>query len=69
VPLHEADTMATYDINGTLDRYPDLENDMKSLSEFSTRKKNADFAGMIAFDKDDEEILLLVTQRSFVDTF
>jgi DNA polymerase-3 subunit epsilon len=31
---------------------------MKSLSEFTTRKKIADFAGMIAFDKDDEEILL-----------
>jgi DNA polymerase-3 subunit epsilon len=26
------------------------------LSEFTTRKKIADFAGMIAFDKDDEEI-------------
>jgi DNA polymerase-3 subunit epsilon len=37
---------------------------MKSLSEFTTRKKIADFAGMIAFDKDDEEILLLKTQRS-----
>jgi DNA polymerase-3 subunit epsilon len=29
---------------------------MKSLSEFSTRKKIADFAGMIAFDKEDNEI-------------
>jgi DNA polymerase-3 subunit epsilon len=29
---------------------------MKLLSEFSTRKKIADFAGMIAFDKDNEEI-------------
>jgi DNA polymerase-3 subunit epsilon len=42
----------------------ELENDMKSLSEFTTRKKIADFAGMIAFDKDDEEILLWKTQRS-----
>jgi DNA polymerase-3 subunit epsilon len=25
----------------------DLQNDIKSLSEFSTRKKIADFAGMI----------------------
>jgi DNA polymerase-3 subunit epsilon len=36
---------------------------MKSLSEFTTRKKIADFAGMIAFDKDDEEILLLVNTK------
>jgi DNA polymerase-3 subunit epsilon len=53
----EADTMATYEIlKAQLDRYPELENDMKSLSEFTTRKKIADFAGMIAFDKDNEEI-------------
>ena len=52
-----ADTNATYEIlKAQLDRYPDLENDMKTLSEFTTRKKIADFAGMIAFDKDDEEI-------------
>ncbi len=53
----EADTNATYEIlKAQLDRYPDLENDMKSLSEYTTRKKIADFAGMIAFDKDNEEI-------------
>src|SRR6187431_312690 len=51
------DTMATYEImKAQLDRYPELENDIKSLSEFTTRKKIADFAGMIAFDKDDNEI-------------
>ena len=53
----EADTNATYEIlKAQLDRYPDLENDMKMLSEFTTRKKIVDFAGMIAFDKDNEEI-------------
>lgn len=53
----EADTNATYEIlKAQLDRYPDLENDMKALSEFTTRKKIADFAGMIAFDKDNQEI-------------
>ncbi|MGO4822618.1 MULTISPECIES: exonuclease domain-containing protein [unclassified Flavobacterium] len=53
----EADTMATYEIlKSQLERYPDLENDMKLLSEFSTRKKNADFAGMISFDKDGNEV-------------
>lgn len=53
----EADTMATYEIlKAQLERYPDLENDMKLLSEFSTRKKNADFAGMISFDKEGNEV-------------
>jgi DNA polymerase-3 subunit epsilon len=53
----EADTMATYEIlKAQLDRYPELENNMKSLSEFTTRKKIADFAGMIAFDNDGDEI-------------
>ncbi len=53
----EADTMATYEImKAQLDRYPDLENDMKSLSEYTTRKRLADFAGMIAFDEDEDEI-------------
>ncbi|GEP50565.1 DNA polymerase III subunit epsilon [Flavobacterium noncentrifugens] len=53
----EADTMATYEIlKAQLDRYPDLENDMKSLSEFTTRKRSADFAGFIGYDKDENEI-------------
>jgi DNA polymerase-3 subunit epsilon len=53
----EADTMATYEIMlAQLERYPELENDIKSLSEFTTRKKIADFAGMIAFDEDGDEI-------------
>jgi DNA polymerase III subunit epsilon len=52
-----ADTNATYEVlKAQLDRYDDLENNIKSLSEFTTRKKIADFAGMIAFDKDNEEI-------------
>jgi DNA polymerase-3 subunit epsilon len=53
----EADTKATYEIlKAQLDRYPELENDIKILSEFTTRKKIADFAGMIAFDKEGDEI-------------
>jgi DNA polymerase-3 subunit epsilon len=36
----EADTMATYEIlKAQLDRYPELDNDMKSLSEFTTKRK------------------------------
>jgi DNA polymerase III subunit epsilon len=52
----EADTMATYEIlKSQLDRYPDLQNDMRSLSEFTTRKKSVDFAGFIVLDKEGEE--------------
>jgi len=39
-----------------LDKYDDLENDIKFLNEFSLQKKRADFAGFITFDDDDDEI-------------
>ena len=52
-----ADTMATYEILlGQLERYPDLQNDMKFLSEFTTRKKSVDFAGMIVMNDKDQEM-------------
>jgi DNA polymerase-3 subunit epsilon len=52
----EADTMATYEIlKSQLERYDDLPHDMKSLSEYTTRKKTADFAGFIIIDKDNDE--------------
>ena len=52
-----ADTKATYEVlKSQLDRYDDLENDMKSLSEFSTRKKLADFAGFIGYNDNGSEI-------------
>ena len=53
----EADTMATYEIlKAQLDRYEDLENDMNSLSEFTTRKKSVDFAGFIGLNENGQEI-------------
>ncbi len=52
----EADTKATYEVlKAQLDRYEDLENDTKFLAEFSSRKKFADFAGFLIFNKKDEE--------------
>lgn len=52
----EADTLATYEILlAQLDKYEDLENDVKSLSEFSSHNKRADFAGFLMFDENDEE--------------
>jgi DNA polymerase-3 subunit epsilon len=51
------DTNATYEILlAQLERYPDLNNTVKELSEFSTRKKSVDFAGFIVFNKEDIEV-------------
>ena len=53
----EADTIATYEIlKAQIDRYTDLNNDMEELSKFSSHNKNADFAGRIVFNNEDEEI-------------
>ena len=49
----EADTKATYEVlKSQLDKYEELENDTKFLAEFSSRKKIADFAGFITFNKE-----------------
>jgi len=53
----EADTNATYEIlKSQLERYDDLQNDMKLLSEYTTRKKVVDFAGFIVIDADGDEM-------------
>jgi len=53
----EADTQATYEVLlSQLDRYPDLENNIKKLAEFSTHRRFADFAGFLGYDEDGEEI-------------
>tara|TARA_R100000935_G_scaffold13960_1_gene28085 strand:- start:177 stop:1064 length:888 start_codon:yes stop_codon:yes gene_type:complete len=53
----EADTNASYEVlKSQLDKYGELENDMSWLSTFSARRKFADFAGFIAFDKQGKEV-------------
>ncbi len=53
----EADTNATYEVlKSQLDRYKDLQNDIKYLADFSARKRFADFAGFIAYDKKGQEV-------------
>ncbi|MEM1340198.1 MAG: 3'-5' exonuclease [Bacteroidota bacterium] len=48
-----ADTNATYEVLlAQLKRYPELENDIKKLSVFTTRKQSLDFAGFIGVDKE-----------------
>ncbi len=52
----EADTLATYEVlKAQVAKYEDLENNTKFLSNFSSRKKFADFAGFINFNKKGEE--------------
>jgi len=52
----EADTNATFEVlKAQLEKYDELENDSKFLAEFSSRKKFADFAGFIAYNKKGEE--------------
>lgn len=52
----EADTIATYEVlKAQIAKYQDLENSTKFLSEFSARKKHADFAGFITYNKKGEE--------------
>ena len=53
----EADTMATYEVLlAQIERYDELENNVDFLSEFSTRAKTADFAGLIVYDENDVEV-------------
>ena len=53
----EADTKATYEVLlSQLDRYPELENNIKKLAEFSNRKNSLDFAGFIGKDESGEAI-------------
>lgn len=52
----EADTKATYEVlKAQLDKYDTLENDTSFLAEFSSRKKFADLAGFITYNKNNEE--------------
>ena len=55
----EADTIATLEIlEAQLDKYNDvLENDVKFLSEFSTKSKFVDYAGRIVLDENDVPII------------
>ncbi|GHT15701.1 DNA polymerase III subunit epsilon [Bacteroidia bacterium] len=52
-----ADTQATYEVlKAQLDKYKDLQNDVKYLSEFSTKTKNVDYAGRIVIDDKGNEV-------------
>lgn len=53
-----ADTRATYEVlKAQLDRYDDLPNDMKALSEYSSHNRNVDFAGRLVYDDNHREVI------------
>ncbi|WP_417857058.1 exonuclease domain-containing protein [Xanthomarina gelatinilytica] len=52
----EADALATYEVlKAQVAKYDELENNTKFLAEFSSRKKFADFAGFLIYNKEGEE--------------
>ncbi|MBE9488081.1 MAG: 3'-5' exonuclease [Bacteroidetes bacterium] len=54
----EADAMATFEVlEAQIERYSDVLNgEVKDLSEFSERKKFADYAGRVLFNEEGEEV-------------
>ncbi|MDR1678520.1 MAG: 3'-5' exonuclease [Prevotellaceae bacterium] len=53
-----ADVQATYEVlKSQLDRYPDLENSIEFLSEYSAHNRNVDFAGRIVYNAKNEELI------------
>ena len=53
----DADTRATYEVlKAQLDRYPELQNDVDFLSEFSSHTNNVDFAGRIVYNDKGVEV-------------
>ncbi|MDE6488797.1 MAG: 3'-5' exonuclease, partial [Paramuribaculum sp.] len=53
-----ADTRATLEVlKAQLERYSELTNDIKSLSEFSSHGRNVDFAGRLVFNDDNKEVI------------
>jgi DNA polymerase-3 subunit epsilon len=54
----EADTLATYEIlKAQLDRYPELQNDVNYLSQYSSYNNNVDFAGRMVYNEKKEEVI------------
>lgn len=54
----QADILATYEVlKAQLDRYPDLQNDIEFLSEYSAHNSNVDFAGRFIYNEKNEEVI------------
>jgi len=54
----EADTFATYEVlRSQLDRYPNIQNDVGFLSDFSSKTRNVDYAGRFVLNDQDEPVV------------
>lgn len=52
-----ADTIATHEVlEAQLDRYPDLENNIDFLADYTTRDRAVDYVGRIVLDDKDVEV-------------
>ncbi|MGM9804919.1 MAG: exonuclease domain-containing protein [Candidatus Aphodosoma sp.] len=53
----DADTRATYEVlKAQLDHYPSLQNDVDFLSKFTSYNRNADYAGRIVYNDNNQEV-------------
>ena len=53
----QADVLATFEVlEAQLDRYPDLQNDVAFLAEYSARDNCADYAGRVVYDERGVEV-------------
>ena len=53
-----ADNRATLEVlKAQLDKYPELTNDVKALSEFSCHNRNVDFAGRLIYNDANKEVI------------
>ncbi|MBO4995144.1 MAG: 3'-5' exonuclease [Muribaculaceae bacterium] len=53
-----ADTRATYEVlKAQLDHYPDLTNDIRFLSEYSSQNNNVDLLGRLIYNENHQEII------------
>ncbi len=53
----DADTNATYEVlKAQLDKYPDLENSVEFLSQYSSHNRNVDFAGRMIYNENDQPV-------------
>jgi len=54
----EADTRATLEVlEAQLEHYPELQNNIAFLSEFSTKSRNVDYAGRFVYNDKDEVVV------------
>lgn len=54
----DADTRATYEVlKAQIERYPQIGNDVESLSDMSSQQRTVDLAGRMIYGDDDREII------------